>query len=197
MSSVYLQSANFSSATDTRIAGSMTNVERVEKLTLTATHTSLSPEQQSIAEDVSIKAFFDDLKDNCHQTLIVIMLDAYEKCPDQLQEWLRDCFLQRHFFDHESRPEKLILIIAGRKVPPFEQYWSSQDVQATVQSVMQLRTWKKAHIEECLRVYGFEHLLPEIDFFYRMIELGVSPSLVVTTMQSVAEGRRHERGVER
>jgi len=190
-SSIYLQGAIFQEAKDVMIAGTATRVQQAATVNVISTSVGeFTPEQARRAQEVCLSAFFDDLKEHCTQKRIVLMLDAYEKCPKAVKDWIEEWLLEQFFFDFEHRPERLILVIAGREILNFKTRWSAEDCEATVRSVKALRQWTKKHVEECLRVYGFDYTQEDLDAFYRLIVRGVPPSQVVQAIQTVTTDRK-------
>jgi hypothetical protein len=151
---------------------------------------NLTPEQQAIADRVCIRAFFADVREACATQGIVLMLDAYEKCENELKKWIVEYLLERCFFDHEKRPAQLVLVVAGRDIPEFEKRWAPEDIEAVVGSVRQLGKWEKKHIEECLRAHGFNYTAQQVDTFYNLIEMGIPPSQVVQAVETAVAAQR-------
>jgi hypothetical protein len=165
----------------------MANVEGAQTVNLNLTSTgvgTLTGQQQDAALKVCVRAFFDDLKNHCQDTPVVILLDAYEKCADSLKEWILNYFLQEQFFDLAHRPKRLVLVVAGREVPPFEENWTPEDIETVVGSVRQLGKWEKEHVEECLQKHGINYEPKQVDIFYGLIEMGYPPSYVVQLIET-------------
>ncbi|MFN8494155.1 MAG: hypothetical protein U0350_41535 [Caldilineaceae bacterium] len=182
---VDLRSANLHQA-EMRVAGVMTNVAQAELITVnTATITAFTPDQQATARDLCVQAFLDDLMAHCRQQLVVILLDSFEYCQGDLQAWLLDYFLEPHCFDLARRPANLLVVLAGRELPNFEQHWSLDECAQLVKSVRALGKWQATHVEECLRVHGFRYTERQLKLFCEMVEMGSPPSLVVETMRSI------------
>jgi hypothetical protein len=151
---------------------------------------SLTAEQEEVARNVCERAFFDDLRDYPHP--LVLMIDSYERCEETLRRWLNEYLLERAFFDLEKRPQRLLLVIAGQEIPPFESHWSLEECETVVRSVAELRRWTRDHVEQCLRVHGFPYETKDIDTFYRLVELGIPPSQVVQTIEAALAVKRGE-----
>jgi hypothetical protein len=71
-----LDRASFRDASDVHIRG--INVERAEQVSISAEMTTLTSEQDSVAQEASVSAFFTDLEHYCRSHTAVIMLDAYD-----------------------------------------------------------------------------------------------------------------------
>jgi hypothetical protein len=188
-SSVYLEGAIFEGAKDVRIGSTMINSERVEQMSVSMSRVDLTPEQVVVAQDVSIKAFYDDLRKHCEQEPVVILLDGYEKCSAGVRQWLGYDFLERLFFDLERRPASLIIVITGRELPAFHQRWSPEECNNVVCTVQQLSPWERRHIEECLRVHDFAYETADLESFYRLVEIGIPPSQIVQLIRTALSVR--------
>ncbi|MCP4345897.1 MAG: hypothetical protein GY795_10275 [Desulfobacterales bacterium] len=177
-----------------KTAGIMANASHVENLTMSNLAAELTPEQQGVAQEMSVHAFFDDLKNHCvnSEQPVVLMLDAYEKCDNNLQTWLMEYFLERYYFDIDNRPLGLLLVIAGRKIPDFELLWSAEDCNMLIRSVKELSKWTKKHMEECLCVHSFPYNQKDLDTFYNLIEMGLPPSQVVDLIKTAIAVRRKQ-----
>lgn len=178
-----LDSVSFRDASDVHIRG--INVERAEQVSISGEMTTLTPEQDSVAQEASVSAFFTDLDRYCRDHTAVIMLDAYDRCARQLQHWILEDFLEQVCFNLEQRPARLVTVIAGRELPIFEHHWAPEDCGSVVRSVKQMSTWERRHVEECLRVHGYNYTVELIDSFYRLIQAGLPPSQVVQAIQSM------------
>jgi hypothetical protein len=178
-----LDKASFRDARDVHIRG--INVERAERVSISGKTTKLTAEQDSVAREASVSAFFADLERYCTNHTAVIMLDAYERCNGQLQRWIVDHFLEQVCFTLDQRPAQLVVVIAGRELPIFEYHWSQEDCQSIVRSVNQLSMWERKHVEECLRVHDFNYTEEIVDSFYRFVQEGLPPSTVVQVIQSL------------
>jgi hypothetical protein len=98
-SAIYLEGSSFEKAHDIRISGYMANVERAEVVTVATNVVELSPEQESVAQEVVIDSFFDDLHRQALTQNIVLLFDAFEKCQEPLKTWVMEYLLERHFFN--------------------------------------------------------------------------------------------------
>jgi hypothetical protein len=151
----------------------------------------LTPEQEATAQEVSIRAFFDDLSAICADRTIVLMFDAYEKCNDKLKQWIEEYFLERLFFNREQRPQRLLLVVSGREVPDFDARWSIDDCDTLIRSVKELGKWGRSDVADCLRVHGYDDYDDQkVDTFYNLILMGIPPSGVVDMIQLAVANRR-------
>jgi hypothetical protein len=76
----------------------------------------LLPHQEKLAQERCIEAFFADLRTTCAQRPLAILLDGWDRCDRDLQDWIRDEMLGRNVFhpDPARRPDQLLVVIAGR-----------------------------------------------------------------------------------
>ena len=180
--------ASFSGARDIHIRG--INVERAERVAISAKAVRLTPEQEDAAHKASVRAFFADLARHCEASPAVIMLDAYDRCPPPLQAWLLEHLLEALCFDRAQRPRQLIVVLAGRELPVFTHHWAEAECTTIVRSVQQMSTWQRHHVEECLRVHGFSYTAEDVDSFYRFVQRGLPPSQVVQLIESMLMAQR-------
>lgn len=181
---VNLQSADLHEAHV--IAGGVVNkFDHAGSVTIHGEGIVFTADQQVMAHERCVRAFFLDLAQHCSQKQIVLLFDGYERCDPELQKWLVEHFFEPYFFDLQKRPPQLIVVVAGRAIPDFHQFWSLAECETLVRSVRALGRWKAGHVEECLRVHGFRYTKRQLKFFCEMIEMGSPPSLVVQTMQSI------------
>jgi len=179
--SVYLQAANFTDAEGVRIAATI--VEKAN-VVVSSGGSLLTQEQEKTARQVVVDSFFDDLQQICANEPLVIMFDAYEKCDRSLQEWIMNYLLERYFFNDTYPPQaRYAFVVAGREIPHFLSRWSAEEYQRLVKSIDELRKWEKRHVEECLRVHGFNYGQEYVDLFYQLIERGKPPSAVIQAMK--------------
>jgi hypothetical protein len=185
---IELDMASFRDASDVHIRG--INVERAEQVSISGDITTLTPEQDSVAQEASMSAFFADLDRYCRDHTAVIMLDAYERCKRPLQRWILEHLLEQVCFNLEQRPSRLVVVIAGRELPTFEHHWSPEDCASVVRSVKQMSTWERKHVEDCLRVHGFSYTEEHIERFYWFVQQGIPPSDVVQLIESMLLSQR-------
>lgn len=183
-SCIYLQDANLQDAQNTKIATLMVNAEKVGIMTVRSDGSSiLTPAQQMIADEICIESFFSDLKQICKENIVVILLDAFEKCEQKLRVWIEDSFLASLFFDVDDQL-KLLLVVAGRELPAFSQKWPPADCDAIVTSVKGLHKWGPEHVEQCLRVHDFDCSPKTVKYYYQFIQKGCRPSDVVDLIET-------------
>ena len=143
----------------------------------------VSPRQLATMQSACLLAFLEDLRQFCTEHTVVLMLDHFEECGEELERWIRRPFLTRYFFDASNRPERLVFVVAGREVPPFETNWSEDEINAVVRSVRGLGKWARHDIEECLKVYGYHYDDRALDMFVSMVEMGSTPATVVSFIE--------------
>lgn len=180
--------ASFRDAKDIHIRG--INVERAEQVTIRGESIRLTDEQETVAQEASITAFFTDLARYCGDHPAVIMLDAYERCTIALQHWIRDHFLEQVCFNRKERPQQLIVVLAGRELPAFDHHWSDEECQTILRLVPQMSIWERHHLEQCLQMHGFADTGETIDRLYWFVQRGVPPSQVVQIVQAMVLEQR-------
>jgi hypothetical protein len=112
---------------------------------------------QDLEEDLreqAVSAFLDDLRGHCAERPVVLLIDSYENCGEELEYWI-PTFLRGHVFDEEQRLENLIVVLAGQHVPtPAIQDTLGDRYERMVRSVEQLSLWDPEHVEKYLKVKG-------------------------------------------
>lgn len=181
LGSIYLQGATFEKAIDVRVSG--VAVDRAEVVNVGSF--SWSPDKDKVARKVIIQAFFDDLRECSTQIPIVIILDGFEKINPELQKWITDVLINNLFFDAENQCPLLLLVIAGKVIPKFSNYWSKDDCERIVSSINGLTMWTREHLEDCLKIHGFKYEEEDLNALYRLIERGLPPSEVIQTIQTL------------
>lgn len=191
-SEIFLEEANFEKARDVDIIGNQTKIGAVKHFHASSGTAQLTAEQESRALNESIKAFFNDLTDLCNKHKTIFLIDAYEKFSEDslFEDWLLDDFLEHLFLNQESRPDKLLLVIAGRKLPEFDdQGWIKQP-EHLVRIIKQIGRWKREHVAECMRREGLELNDRFLDMFLSLVETGVPSSHIILTIQQVLAAQK-------
>lgn len=155
------------------------------------TPTGLSEDQDRIAQEEVIRAFFDDLQEYCFEHPVVIILDSYERCRDALRTWIEEYFLEQYFFTQPA--SRLILVLAGQENPKFHSRWSREDCDSVVRSVNKLGVWTKEHVEECLEAHGFNYMSEHIDVIYGFIQTMNAPLSAVVQLMQTYLGNKDQR----
>lgn len=186
-STVDLSKANFQGATNVTVGGTI--IQRSDITTvLPSTTTTMTADQEKDARELCVRAFLDDLQEYCTQNPVVLLLDAYDKCDsEELKNWITGHFLERYFFDLSNRPQKLVLVMAGRDIPHFESHWSPEDCRTVVRSRDKLGIWEKRHIEAFLRVHGYQYSEDDVNSFYNFIQKGLTPKMAVLVIETMKQ----------
>jgi hypothetical protein len=121
-------------------------------------------EQERLARQLCVEAFFEDLRVDCAVQPMVLILDTWERCNIQLRDWIVDEMLANHCFHQNTnlRPDKLAIVVAGRPYDPTATktglrddefrplFDTDQDFADTVLSRKSLSEWSNDHIKEFL-----------------------------------------------
>lgn len=167
-----IQGNDFRGATNIQAAGTILNNPRFDGTVniLKATE-PLPPEQDKAAQDTGIRYFVEELHTYCAEKPAVIMFDAYEECDDILKGWLEDDFLDKHFFSPPCESCQLILVVAGQRIPTFDQLFPMEECASKIIQVNELRPWTEENVEECLQAHGINNYASkDVDIFYGLIE---------------------------
>lgn len=189
--SVNLERASFDSATNVEVSG-----VRIETQYVSISSVELRPEHERDAQERSIEAFFDDLRVICNTRPVILMIDTYEKCRQlseldenwqKLEAWLLRR-LVKLFFDFEKRPNKLLLILAGREVPDRNDLViPSARYSEVVKTIDEMSQWDRDHVIEYLDLIGFQYQSHHVDIFYSMIHQLGFPLLEVIRAIDLAQ----------
>lgn len=176
---VHLEGATFDNATNPKITGTEFHIEQQ---IINIGSVELRPEHERDAQEKSIEAFFDDLRFICSTRPIILMIDTYEKCRllsevddnwQKLETWLLRR-LVKLLFDLQKRPNKLLLVLAGREVPDSNDVMvPSARYSEVVKTIDEMSQWDREHVIEYLDFIGFEYESRHVDTFYSMIEFEV------------------------
>ncbi len=146
-----------------------------------------SSAQEEQARRRCIKAFFDDLKSVNDETQLVILLDSYDRCTGDLKSWVIDEFVRTLCFLN-TRPRKLLMVLAGRDLPDFMGLLQDRYVKL-VRSSCPLSGWKKEHVQDFLRVHGFETLSDaDLNTVWEKIQNGFSIQQALLLAEALVGG---------
>jgi hypothetical protein len=152
-------------------------------------------DQEQRARERCIEALFDDLRTVCATQPMVLLLDGWERCIVSLRDWIFDELLGNHVLhpDMNLRPDKLLVVIAGRPYKPGEDvhglridefrplFDSDQDFSATVLSIKSLSEWDTQHIREFMALNGCpEPTEAEVNVIREKLSRGMSLEKIVT-----------------
>jgi hypothetical protein len=155
-------------------------------------------DQRQLARQMSVGAFFDDLREVCATQPLVIIFDAWERCNVDLRKWIRDEFLDNHWrsSDPVRRPDQLAIVVAGRPFDPrltphglkpdeFLPLFSDvEEYEVTVRSIGSLSEWTPDHIRDFLEMNGCTEFSDHtIAFIQERLQAGLSLEKIVTLVQ--------------
>ncbi len=167
---VYAQGANLG-GTNNLVSGQTVTTPQAQNMTINLGNGTgdWGLEQEEFAREECIKAFFADLKALGDQQPLVILLDSYERCDPDLQQWLLNDLLWPLCLDVPIRPAKVILVIAGRELPDFSLH------DQRVRSRESLAMWEEDHVNDFLRLHGYDDLDDDdVDLVWDAIRRGKS-----------------------
>jgi hypothetical protein len=137
----------------------------------------------------AVRAFFEDIH-TLGAEPIVLLVDTYEQCSQELADWFL-LFLRKCVFDLESRPAKLVTVLAGQDVPTttFQEMIQEQFDQI-VRSVEQLSIWKLNHVKEfTARIVEVGDL--DIEYLHAKLERGLA---IGQALEIIDVWRRMQQG---
>lgn len=177
-----------------RVAGKYVEVKRVDKYYEAPEEPPreawANPAYEKIAREECIDAFFEDLKTVCekHEQPLVILLDAWEQCDENLSKWILIDLLRDRCFDVENRPDKLVFVLAGDQIPNFESMLGRR-YKTLVKSIKALSEWEEDHIKDFLKVHGYEGISDDdFQFICGKIRAGWSPASALKMARLCCEG---------
>jgi len=126
-------------------------------------------EQEQIARERCIEAFFDDLRTITATRPLVLLLDSWERCNLGLRNWIREELVGQHLLNPDAgfRPKNFALVIAGRPRDPLrtpvglrddefaEFFDTTDDMRATVRSIASLSEWDLEHVRGFMTLNGY------------------------------------------
>lgn len=130
----------------------------IENFNLKPSNQWQSQEQERLARDRCVEAFFHDLRIICKERPVIVLLDHYEHANEALREWLYQELLLMCCRSDENRPERFMLVVAGLDTAlPNLQSLLGSEYSRLVRS-KQFLGWEEKHVREFLKVNGFEDL---------------------------------------
>jgi hypothetical protein len=135
-----------------------------------------SADQEPKAQQQCVQAFLEDLRDLADAQPITLLVDTFEnhmQIPG-LQTWIIDELVWPLCVD-EDRPQKFVLVLAGRKLPNFPALLPEERAQL-VASRNSL-TWEDDHVRDFLALHGYGALPEEdVQFVCGRVQQGFSIS---------------------
>ena len=121
-----------------------------------------TPEMEDNARRKCLQAFFDDLKEICEETTVVLLLDTWDGGNSELKRWIELVLLRHHCFKRETRPARLVLVLTGRPegFPNFKDQLADQ-YPKLVRSIESFGEWNLDHVRAFLKIHGYEKIEEE------------------------------------
>ena len=169
------------------------NVERAEQVIVGADPRAIqpspdwaTPDQELKAQQRCVQAFIDDLRTLGAQQTIAVMVDTFEqheRIPG-LETWIVDDLIWPLSVE-DSRPEKFVLVLAGRSLPNFAALLADRYDQL-VRSRDSL-VWESDHVRDFLALHGYGSL-PDDDvaLVCQRVEQGFSISQALKLAAALA-----------
>jgi hypothetical protein len=105
--------------------------------------------------------FVEDLRAHCETNRVVLLIDAYEKCSGELTQFLPA--LLRTYADADRRLKNLVMVIAGREVPPLQMMFA-ENYNRVVRAVDALSTWQREHVARFLELHLTSYEAGDVDY---------------------------------
>jgi hypothetical protein len=134
-----------------------------------------NPAMEKIARQKCVEAFLLDLKELCNSQPVVLLIDSWDghRGNGELKQWILKYIIHPYCFDLKNRPVKLIIVIAGQKVPDFGVML--KDRYPRLVKLPGASSWQKDHIRDFLNLHGYGDLTEEdLDFVFRKVQHGMA-----------------------
>ena len=154
----------------------------------------LSPEEQDDLVDRSIEAFFDELSEYCRERLAVLMIDAFDRAPAPLAQWVLEDLLLLYCFDLERRPERLVVVVAGRHVPECEALLGPERYGRLVRPVPQLSALEDRHVHQLFAEGGVVPTDEEVAMMAAAVRRGTTIKTALQMVEDLRQGREESGG---
>jgi hypothetical protein len=154
----------------------------------------LSPEEQEKLGERSIEAFFEELTEHCRNRVAVLMIDAFDRAPASLAQWMLEDFLRWYCFDLQNRPARLVVVVAGRDVPDCEGLLGPVRYSRLVRPIRELTTLEDRHVRELFTRGGVEPTDEEVRILRDAIRQGMTIKTALQTVEDLRQGREGPRG---
>ena len=153
---------------------------------------TVDPDVQGSLRARAVEAFVADLRRVTAERPVVILLDTYEQCGRALEQWVPS-FLQGNLFDPDGPMEKLIVVIAGQRVPSSGfRLMLGPRYDSVVKSVESLSLWEREHVKAFLDVQGVKGYSDvDVDYIYASLQGGRS---IGSALRAVRQFLREEAG---
>jgi hypothetical protein len=179
--SVDLRQARFENATDVDINGVRIDNPTGPVSVMAGGPIQLTDEPAIQAAQIECqRAFFAALAAHCEHGPAVVVLDTYEQGLGAVRDWFEREVRDR--FMGDAWPQSLLLVIAGRTIPAFED-WPQRHYEDRIVRLDGLSRWKPEDIAEGFRDLGFIDLPDLFADIVKFLNLGATPGQLVGLMQ--------------
>lgn len=122
-----------------------------------------------LLRDRAVDAFVKDLRSDYAGLPMVLLLDAYEQCGEELAAWLR-LFLKKEILDAEAALPKLAVVIAGREVPVDHLRGILRErFDVLVRPFPSLSPWEPEHVRTLIDMNGVEPTDTDVNYFHEKL----------------------------
>jgi hypothetical protein len=189
---VNLEGADFTSASDPKIATYMQNFDsaQIQTLLVNVNQSELNPLQRVLVDDFCVNVFLEELRDQSAAQPVVILLDAFEEASPDLKDWIVSFLVERLFFDSTRPQPNVVLVLAGQELPSFEQEWPRDQVDKTLKRIRRLGHWERRHIETCLHQHGVDRQSAKFEEIIAVAEK-MRPVHIIQMAQMIRETEEH------
>ncbi len=136
----------------------------------------------------AVLAFVEDLRVHAGKRPTVLLIDAYERCDGELAHFL-PAFLRRYVVDREHRMDKLVVVIAGQRVPtPMLRMALAERYGDVVVELNSLSTWGREHVEVLLTQSLDSYDEMDLDYLAAKVQGGWTPYQATQVVDAFSRG---------
>lgn len=140
-----------------------------------------------LLQDRAVDAFVDDLRASYASSPMVLLLDAYEQCSEDLARWIRG-FLKSEMLDAGAALERLVVVIAGREVPVDHLRVVLKDrFDHLVRPFPSLSVWEREHVRALIDMNGVTPNDTDVNYFHEKLRTDWSVGLAIEMLELYAK----------
>jgi hypothetical protein len=163
--------------------------DKADVVQIHTTHPPFTADQQQFVQDKCIEAFFGDLRTICATQPIVLLFDNWERCYQELRDWITNELLGNHCFhpDKDKRAAKLVIVLSSRPYDRVKERYGLRDDEfiplfadekeheATVLSIKSLSDWDSDHVRAFLDQHGVTNVIDnDVAYIVSLLKRGRS-----------------------
>jgi hypothetical protein len=151
----------------------------------------LTADELEILGRKMIQTFFGELAQYCDQELVVVLVDGFEACGETLEEWLLNYFLNWYCFQLDRRPQRLAVVVAGRRTPDLS-FLGEDRYGRLVVPIPALSPLEAEHVRELYTSRGVEPTPEEVVSLGNRLQQGLSVKVALQIIDLIKQGSGNE-----